>query len=114
MVKILRPHFRTFKRLLGSTTGALGRSDPYDSCGIATGYNRVASNVRNAERQFIASHPGSGFGVQSNEFVEEIFYSFDVFHGANIQPDLQYIINPGGYHSATNIWVFGIQLSVPL
>ena len=49
-----------------------------------------------------------------DEFVEEIFYSFDVFHGANIQPDLQWIINPGGYHSATNIWVFGIQLSVPL
>jgi carbohydrate-selective porin OprB len=46
--------------------------------------------------------------------VEEIFYSFDVFHGANIQPDLQYILNPGGYKSATNMWVFGIQLSVPL
>jgi porin len=87
---------------------------PYDSCGIATGYNRVSGNVRNAERQFIARHPGSGFGVQSNEFVEEIFYSFDVYHGANIQPDLQYIINPGGYRNATNIVVFGIQLSVPL
>jgi porin len=87
---------------------------PYDSCGIATGYNRIAGNVENAERAYIASHPGSGFGVQSNEFVEEIFYSFDVFHGANIQPDLQYIINPGGYHSATNMWVFGLQLSVPL
>jgi porin len=87
---------------------------PYDSCGIATGYNRVSGNVRNAERQFIARHPGSGFGVQSDEFVGEIFYSFDVYHGANIQPDLQYIINPGGYSSAKNIVVFGIQLSVPL
>ena len=87
---------------------------PYDSCGIATGYNRVSGNVRKRETQFIARHPGSGFGVQSNEFVEEIFYSFDVFHGANIQPDLQYIINPGGYRGATNIFVFGIQLSVPL
>jgi len=87
---------------------------PYDSCGIATGWNRTSGSVRNAEREFTATHPGSGFGVQSNEFVEEIFYSFDVFHGANIQPDLQYIINPGGYKSATNIWVFGIQLSVPL
>ncbi len=87
---------------------------PYDSCGIATGYNRVSGNVRKAETQFIASHPGSGFGVQSNEFVEEIFYSFDVYHGANIQPDLQYIINPGGYRAAKNIVVFGIQLSVPM
>jgi carbohydrate-selective porin OprB len=70
--------------------------------------------VRSTERQFTKSHPGSGFGVQSDEFVEEIFYSFDVFRGANVQPDLQYIIHPGGYKSATNIWVFGIQLSVPL
>src|SRR3984893_8064818 len=106
--------FQDFQAFTGLYYWGPWSKRPYDSCGIATGYNRVAGNVRNAERQFSASHPGSGFGVQSNEFVEEIFYSFDVFHGANIQPDLQYIINPGGYHSATNIWVFGIQLSVPL
>ena len=94
---ILGPHFRTFKRSLELYYWGPWSKRPYDSCGIASGYNRVAGNVRNAERQYIASHPGSGFGVQSNEFVEEIFYSFDVFHGANIQPDLQYIINPGGY-----------------
>src|SRR6201984_1202630 len=87
---------------------------PYDSCGIATGWNRVSGSVRNAERAFVNSHPGSGFDVQNNEWVEEIFYSFDVFHGANIQPDLQWIINPGGYHNATNEVVLGIQLSVPL
>jgi carbohydrate-selective porin OprB len=87
---------------------------PYDSCGIATGWNRVSGSVRNAEAAYVGSHPGSGFGVQNNEWVQEIFYSFDVFHGANIQPDLQWIINPGGYHSATNEVVFGIQLSVPL
>jgi porin len=87
---------------------------PYDSAGIATGWNRVSGSVRNAERAYINSHPGSGFDVQNNEWVEEIFYSFDVFHGANIQPDLQWIINPGGYHNATNEVVLGIQLSVPL
>ena len=38
--------------------------------------------------------------MQSDEYVEEIFYSFDVFRGANVQPDIQYIINPGGYKSA--------------
>ena len=87
---------------------------PYDSVGIATGWNRISGSVRNAERAYINSHPGSGFDVQNNEFVEEIFYSFDVFHGANIQPDLQWIINPGGIHNATNEVVLGIQLSVPL
>jgi porin len=106
--------FQNFQAFTGLYYWGPWSKRPYDSCGIATGYNRAAGSVRNAERQFVASHPGSGFGVQSNEFVEEIFYSFDVFRGANIQPDLQYIINPGGFHSATNILVFGIQLSVPL
>jgi porin len=106
--------YQNFQVFTGLYYWAPWSKRPYDSCGIATGYNRVSGNVRRAETGYVASHPGSGYGVQSNEFVEEIFYSFDVFHGANVQPDIQYIINPGGYKSATNIWVFGIQLSVPL
>jgi porin len=106
--------FQDFQVFTGLYYWAPWSKRPYDSCGIATGYNRASGTVRKAETEYIASHPHSGFGVQSDEYVEEIFYSFDVFHGANIQPDLQYIINPGGYKSATNIWVFGIQLSVPL
>ena len=70
--------------------------------------------MTNAQREYIAAHPASGYGVQTNEYVEEIFYSFDVYHGLNIQPDFQYIINPGGYRAATIVVVFGIQLSVPL
>jgi carbohydrate-selective porin OprB len=60
------------------------------------------------------SNPNSGYGVQSNEFIGEVFYSFDVYHGANIQADFHYIINPGGYTRATNQVIFGVQLNVPL
>ena len=109
-----RTAFQNFQFFTGLYYWGPWSKRPYDSAGIATGYNRIAGSVTNAERQFIAAHPGSGFGVQSNEWVEEIFYSFDVFHGANIQPDLQWIINPGGYRGATNEVVFGMQLSVPL
>ena len=87
---------------------------PYDSCGMAWGYNHVAGAVQKAQRRFIAANPKSGFAVQSDEYVGEIFYSFDLYHGFNVQPDLQYIINPGGYHGATNQLVFGVQLNVPL
>ena len=30
------------------------------------------------------------------------------------QTDVQYVINPGGYHDASKQVVFGLQLSVPL
>jgi carbohydrate-selective porin OprB len=81
---------------------------------MAWGYNHVAGAVQKAQRRFIAANPKSGFAVQSDEYVGEIFYSFDLFHGFNVQPDLQYMINPGGYHGATNQLVFGVQLNVPL
>jgi len=109
-----RASFQNFQIFTGLYYWGPWSKRPYDSCGIATGYNRVAGSVTNAQRAYIAAHPGSGYGVQTNEYVDEIFYSFDVYHGLNIQPDFQYIINPGGYKNATNIWVFGIQLSVPL
>jgi porin len=109
-----RASFQNFQIFTGLYYWGPWSKRPYDSCGIATGYNRAAGNVTNAQRAYIAAHPGSGYGVQTNEYVDEIFYSFDVYHGLNIQPDFQYIINPGGYRAATNVVVFGIQLSVPL
>jgi porin len=109
-----RASYQNFQLSTGLYYWAPWSKRPHDSCGIATGYNRAAGNVRNAERAYITAHPGSGFDVQSNEWVEEIFYSFDVYHGFNIQPVVQYIINPGGYHNATNIVVLGCQVNVPL
>jgi porin len=87
---------------------------PNDSLGMAWGWNHVSGNAQNAEKRYVAAHPNSGYAVQTDEVVGEIFYSFDVYHGINIQPDLQYIIHPGGYASAKNQIVFGVQLSVPL
>ena len=109
-----QPAFQQFQAFTGLYYWGPWSKRPYDSCGIATGYNRVSGSVTNAQRAYIASHPNSGFGVQSNEYVSEMFYSFDVFRGVNVQPDFQYIINPGGYRAAKNIVVFGVQLSVPL
>jgi carbohydrate-selective porin OprB len=59
-------------------------------------------------------YPQTTFQTSSHEFVGEVFYSIDVYHGANIEPLFQYIINPGGYTHATNQVVFVVQLSVPL
>jgi len=109
-----RTSLQNFQLFGGAYYWGLWSKRPYDSCGMGFAYDRVSGNVTKAERKFIAANPNSGFGVQTNEFIYEIFYSFDVFHGANVQPDLQYVINPGGYRAATNQVVLGVQLSVPL
>ena len=109
-----RTAFQNFQAFGGAYYWGPWSKRPYDSCAIAWGYNHVAGAVRAAQEQYIATHPNSGYAVQSNEFAGEIFYSFDVYHGWNIQPDLQYNIHPGGYIHATNQLIFGVQLNVPL
>jgi porin len=109
-----RTSFENLSAFAGVYYWGLWSKRPYDSCGLALGYNRVSNCVQNAQRQYIAAHPNSGYAVQSNEGVAEIFYSIDVYHGANVEPLLQYIIHPGGYTHATNQVAFGVQLSVPL
>jgi hypothetical protein len=71
-------------------TWGLRSKRPCDSCGLT-----ASPATTECPATYIAAHPDSGFGVQSNEFVGEIFYSFDVYHGL-------YIINPAGYTRATN------------
>ena len=108
-----RTAFQNFQAFTGAYYWGPWSKRPYDTWGVAFGFNHVAGNVQQAEKQYIATHHNSGFAVQTNEYVNEIFYSFDLYHGLNVQPDLQYIINPGGYHGATNQVVLGLQLSVP-
>jgi porin len=109
-----RTSFQNISAFAGAYYWGIWSKRPYDSCGLALGYNHVSGNVQKAQRQYIATRPNSGYAVQSNEGVAEIFYSIDVYHAANVEPLLQYIINPGGYTHATNQVVFGVQLSVPL
>jgi porin len=108
-----RSAFQNFQAFTGAYYWGPWSKRPYDTFGVAFGYNKVAGNVQQAERQYIATHHNSGFSVQNNEYVNEIYYSFDVYHGVNLQPDLQYIVNPGGYHGATNQLVLGVQISAP-
>jgi porin len=109
-----RTSYQNLQAFAGAYYLGLWSKRPFESWGMALGYNHVAGNVQKAERQYIAAYPNTDYGVQSNEFVGEVFYSFDVYHGLNIEPVLQYIIDPGGYTHATNQVVFGMQLSVPL
>ena len=41
----------------------------------------------------------------------ELTFSQDLSHGVSIQPDLQYVIHPGGDKSAKNAVVLGLRLT---
>jgi len=46
------------------------------------------------------------------ETVFEAYYNIEVTDWLNVSPDVQYIINPGGTHSATDCFIMGLRLQM--
>jgi porin len=69
---------------------------PDDKIGIATAVSRVGDSARglDADIGFFSSNPF--FPVQSSEAVIELMYQAQLKPWWMLQPDLQYVINPGG------------------
>jgi hypothetical protein len=61
-----RTAFQNFQAFTGAYYWGPWSKRPYDSCGIASGFNHVAGAVQEAERQYIATHRNSGFAVACN------------------------------------------------
>ncbi|MCL8382602.1 carbohydrate porin [Xanthobacter aminoxidans] len=70
-----------------------GRED--DSFGVAFGNARVTNAAQQADL-YTALYNGSYYPIRSSETVLEVTYSAQVMPGWTIQPDFQYIWNPGG------------------
>ena len=74
--------------------------------GVASG--SFSDDLRRAQQKGLVPGPRGG---QDNETVVELTYRFDIRRGAIfIQPDLQYIIQPGGTSRVDNALVLGAQL----
>ncbi|MFG1427037.1 carbohydrate porin [Roseixanthobacter glucoisosaccharinicivorans] len=92
-----------------------------DSFGVAFGTSRVSSYARGLD-QDIALYTASYYPVRSSETVLEATYSFEVTPGFTIQPDFQYIWNPGGgvlnpndpngLTTIKNAAVFGVRTTI--
>jgi porin len=69
---------------------------PDDKIGIAAMFARVGDNARglDADTAFFSSNPF--FPVRSSEAVIEMMYQAQIKPWWMLQPDLQYVINPGG------------------
>ena len=71
----------------------LGRDD--DTFGIGMGYAKVSSGAAGLDRDTQAF--GGGYTpVRSNETYVEATYQYEVAPWLQLQPDVQYVMNPGG------------------
>jgi porin len=87
--------------------GLIPRRDD-DVAALSVVYGRFSRDLQQAER---LQHQ-AGVGIQDYEVALEWTYVFQIVRGLTAQPDIQYIIRPGGTGAITDALVLGFQLSV--
>ncbi len=96
-----------------------GRED--DTFGVAFGTARVTNAARDAD-WYTGLYTGAFYPIRSSETVLEFTYSAQIMPGWTIQPDFQYIWNPGGgvlnpndpfgLTTVKNASVFGVRTTI--
>ena len=90
-----------------------------DTFGVAVSYAHVSSHVAGLERA-TAYYSGTATPVQSGETILEMTYQYQVRPWLQLQPDLQYVFNPGGGlanpndagHNIKNELVLGLRANI--
>ncbi|MGH7114066.1 MAG: carbohydrate porin [Stellaceae bacterium] len=77
-------------------------SRPDDSAGLAIEYARVSGSAAALDRQ-TAFFTGGFVPVQSGETVIELTYQFQLTPAVQLQPDFQFVFNPGGGVANPNV-----------
>jgi porin len=98
---------------LGLLATGLLDARPEDDIGLAFGRTHVNSRVAEVERLQNAAGLGP-VGVQTSEYVGELFYSFNPAIWINLRPSLQYVHQPGGIAHDTDDVVVGVRVSINL
>jgi porin len=91
-----------------------------DTFGIGMGYAKVSNGVSDAEEQFNLNNPASAGSVQGGETYIETTYQYALTPWCNLQPDVQYVFNPGGGVADPNVptqrikdeLVLGIRMNI--
>jgi porin len=87
-------------------------SRPHDTAAFGVAYGAFSSQLARSQRD--ARSAGSGAGIQKYEVALELTYIVQATRWLQVQPDLQYIVNPGGTGKIPNALVLGFQLALAL
>ncbi len=99
------PYFFT----AGVASRGIFESRPIDVAGFGIVYGSFSSDLSDAQQREQQLDPT--VGVQDYETVLEWTYRFNLRKGALfIQPDIQYVINPGGTGQINDALVLGCQI----
>jgi porin len=84
---------------------------PADEVGFAIGRTHVNSRVANVET--LQNNLGLGpVGVQSTEWVGEIYYNVHAAAWIDLRPNIQYVRHPGGIDQNTDDVIAGLKLAI--
>ena len=67
----------------------------FDTCGVGMGYAKVSSRAADLDRD-TAFYTGAYYPIRSGETFLEATYQFQLTAWWQLQPDFQYVFNPGG------------------
>jgi porin len=85
---------------------------PLDKAALGVAYGRFSDQLQKSQRD--AQRSGAGNGPQRYELALELTYIIQATRWLQIQPDAQYVINPGGTGKTRDALVIGVQLAVNL
>ncbi|HID49726.1 MAG TPA: carbohydrate porin [Chromatiales bacterium] len=83
-----------------------------DALGVALGWLKVSDDFRRASPTVDADGDGTpdfGYRADGSEQIAEIYYRYRLNEQFELSPNLQYVRNPGGNGSASNIMAFGLR-----
>ena len=91
-----------------------------DTLGIGMGYAHVSSSAAALDRDTAFFNPGTYQPIRSGETFIEATYQYQLTQWCQLQPDFQYVFNPGGgvanpdspQQSIKDEAVFGLRLNV--
>ena len=69
------------------------------------------SQTHNAKK-FIRAAELAGTPMKKAEYGLEFYYRDSIYRGVTIQPDMQYIINPGTDPAIENAWIVGMRVDI--